>query len=397
MDVTFMLSQGPRGAGFIGRHFPLAKELAGLGHRVRTLAPHSAFDGLETRHLWQDGVEVYYVGQMHVRKSGGRKTYLGRFELLRVAAVTARRMARLAASLPADAYQVCKAQPVNGLAALAARRLRPRPLYVDSDDFETEYNRYSAPWQRAVVNWFERTLPRTAQGVTAQTRFNVERNVAYGVPAERVLYVPNGVDRERFAAVSRKACRRLRAELGLDGCRVIVYVGKLSVATHAVDLLLGAFARVRRQEPAARLLLVGDGQDYDGLREQAAALGLAAAVRFAGWVAPERVPVYYGLSEVSAEPVRDDVLARSRSPLKVVESIAAGVPVVTGDVGDRREIVGDAGLLVPPGDEAALAGGLLRLLRDRELHGRVTAAAVRGRERLCWDVLVHRFERVYRL
>jgi len=397
VHVTFLLSQGPRGAGFIGRYLPLAKELVGLGYHIRLLASHSAFDTLATRHLWQDGVEVFYMGQMHVRKSGGRKTYLGRFELLQAVALTTWRMFRLAASLPTDAYHVCKAQPVNGLAALMARRLRPHPLYLDSDDYEAAFNRCSTPWQRHIVAWFERALPRLARGVTAQTRFNVERNISYGVPAAQVLYVPNGVDRARFADVPEQACRRLRRELGLAGRKVVLYVGKLSVATHAVDLLLSAFAQVRRRDSAACLLLVGDGQDYDRLQAQAAGLNLGDSVHFTGWVAPRRVPVYYRLADVSVEPLRDDLLALSRSPLKVFESMAACTPVVTGDVGERREIVGDAGLLVPPGDAAALAAGLLLVLQDRRAQAHMAAAAAARRERFYWDVLVHDFAKVYLL
>ena len=68
----------------------------------------------------RDGVEVFYVGQMHVRKVGSHKTYMSQRELLKVVATTTWRMFRLAATLPTDAYQICKAQPINGLAALLA-------------------------------------------------------------------------------------------------------------------------------------------------------------------------------------------------------------------------------------------------------------------------------------
>ncbi len=70
--------------------------------------------------------------------------------------------------------------------------------------------------------------------------------------------------------------------------------------------------------------------------------------------------------EVSVEPVYDDLAARARSPLKILESLAVGTPVVAGDVGDRREMLydGQAGLLVKPGDSDALATGILALLQD---------------------------------
>ena len=69
---------------------------------------------------------------------------------------------------------------------------------------------------------------------------------------------------------------------------------------------------------------------------------------------------------VSVDPVREDDVARARSPLKIVESLALGVPVVTGDVGDRHEVLGPAGRTTVPGDACALARVLQDLLGDRE-------------------------------
>jgi glycosyltransferase involved in cell wall biosynthesis len=112
---------------------------------------------------------------------------------------------------------------------------------------------------------------------------------------------------------------------------------------------------------------------------------------------PERVPVYLKLADVSVEPVLDDEVARARSPLKVFESMAVGTPVVAGDVGDRREILGDAGVLVSPGDVRALAEGLRFALEDADAHRCMSEIAISRSERYYWDVLVHDFEQVYRL
>jgi glycosyltransferase involved in cell wall biosynthesis len=89
-------------------------------------------------------------------------------------------------------------------------------------------------------------------------------------------------------------------------------------------------------------------------------------------------------------------VARSRSPLKIVESLASGVPVVTGDVGDRREVLGDsAGLLVAPGDARALAGGIVAALGDQALHRRLADGARARAERYRWDRLARAWQRVY--
>lgn len=397
MHITFLLSQGLDGASSVGRHFPLAKELVKLGYQVRLLAPHPAFNTLTVQHFWRDGVEVFYVGQMHVRKVGSRKMQLTRSELLKVVLVTTWRMFLKAVRMPTDAFQLGKAQPINGFAALMARCLRWKPIYLDSDDYETAFNQFSAGWQRRVVDGFERALPRLARGVVTHTRFNVERHISYGIPAERVLYVPNGIDRERFARVTRQDVRALRTKLSLKDVPVIIYVGNLSLSSHPVDLLLSAFAQMHRRERSAHLLLVGGGKDYDALHARVSEMGLEGHVRFTGKVAPEQIPLYFKMADVSVEPVYDNLVARSRSPLKVFESMAAGTPVVAGDVGDRREVLGEAGVLVPPGDANALAEGLLNVLQDQSARQAMAEAAAVRCERYYWDVLVHDFVQVYQL
>jgi glycosyltransferase involved in cell wall biosynthesis len=109
------------------------------------------------------------------------------------------------------------------------------------------------------------------------------------------------------------------------------------------------------------------------------------------------VAAYYRLGDCAVDPVRDDVHARARCPLKVLESMACGVPVVTGDVGDRRELLGEgrAGLLVRPGDAAALAAGLQTLLADQGTQRTMGQAALREAERYRWDRLACGVEEFY--
>jgi glycosyltransferase involved in cell wall biosynthesis len=221
--------------------------------------------------------------------------------------------------------------------------------------------------------------------------------LALGIPEERITRVPNGIDRERFARTDPGRVEALRAELGLSGCTVVAYVGSLSSPSHPLDLLLDAFSRIYRAEAASKLLIVGGGEDYDRLREQVVQMGLGDAVLFVGRVPAREAPVYYRLSDVLVDPVYDDPVGQSRMPLKLFESWASGVPFVSGDTGDRREILGTppAGVLVRPGDASALADGILNVLRRPQ-----DAAAYRrrGLERVSnydWDHLARKMEAVY--
>jgi glycosyltransferase involved in cell wall biosynthesis len=279
---------------------------------------------------------------------------------------------------------------------MAAGMLQRR-LFVDCDDYEAGGNRFGAAWQQRIVQLWEDHLPRNADAITVNTRFLQERYKAQGIPTERIQYVPNGVAPSRLIDPHARRVAGLRAGLGLGSVPVVVYVGTLSKTTHNVDLLLEAFALALPHVPDARLLLVGDGEDRAELERRSEALGLGEHALFIGAVAAHSVPVYLALAACSVDPVADDAVAAARSPLKIVESLALGVPVVTGDVGDRREMLGqEAGVLVAPGDAQALADGLVVVLKNQQYRGKLAAGARERSAAYRWDQLALQWLNIYR-
>ena len=378
----------------LGRYDPLARELSHLGRTVEVLALHHDWANLPCKSFVEAGVRVVYAGQMHVRKSGSRKTYFGPGQLLWVSLAATLRLAWTVARSRADVIQLCKPQPINALAVKLGRR--GRPVFCDCDDYEAQTNRFSGEWQRRVVTHFEDGVMRYAAGLTVNTRFTFERYTALGFPSQRIKYVPNGVERTRFTKTTNAAQLRKKWQIA-EADPVIVYVGTIGLLSHPVDLLLAAFAQVVQIMPNAQLLMVGGGEDFDRVQDLARQLNIDRRTLFTGRVAPDEVPDYLVLATVTVDPVRDDLIARARSPLKVLESLAMGVPVVTGDVGDRRELLrdGQLGMLVQPGDSDALAAGLLTLLQQPRQRTEMARAALAQRERWYWDHLVHDFAQVY--
>jgi glycosyltransferase involved in cell wall biosynthesis len=378
----------------LGRYGPLARELTRLGHSVEVLALHYDWANLPHKSFNEAGVSVTYAGQMHVRKAGSRKTYYSPGQLIWVSLSSAAKLARAVARSQADVIQLCKPQPINVLAVKVGRR--GRPVYCDCDDYEAQTNRFTGEWQRRIVTYFEDGVVRYAAGLTVNTRFSFQRYVALGYSAQRIQYVPNGVERSRFVKATRVAQLRKKWQIS-ESDPLIVYVGTIGLLSHPVDLLLAAFAQVVRVVPNARLMLVGGGEDFDRVQALARQLNLDRHTLFVGRVEPNEVPDYYALATVTVDPVQNDLIAQARSPLKVLESLAMGVPVVTGEVGDRGELLqsGQLGVLVKPGDSQSLADGVLSVLQQPARRADLAHAALAQRERWYWDQLVHTFVQIY--
>ena len=381
----------------VGRWFPLAKEMVRLGHTVHLVTLHHNYHrGMENPYQ-KDGVWIHVVGQMHVRGWGDSRRTLGGFQLIGVALVATWALWRRARRLDVDAYHICKPQPMNGMAGLLAARWTGRPCYLDCDDYEAKANRFAHRGQKLLVRWFEDSLPRRMAGVSVNSRFLAERVRGLGADPQRIVYVPNGVDWDRFAALDHRAGLRLRQQYGLQDRPTVLYAGTLSLTGHPLRLLIEAFAQMLPRVPAARLVLVGGGEDRPVLERQVQKARLQEQVTFVGPVPPEQVPAYLLLGDVSVDPVMDDAVARARSPLKVLESMACAIPVVTGDVGDRRELLagGQAGLLVRPGEAGALAEGIASLLLDPERRAQMGAAGRQQVQTYRWDRQVLRFLSLY--
>jgi glycosyltransferase involved in cell wall biosynthesis len=187
------------------------------------------------------------------------------------------------------------------------------------------------------------------------------------VPREKLAVVLNGINTEPFRQpLDRAAVRR---SLGIPAAAPVVgTVGRLNEVKRQ-DLLLRAFAQVRKTRPAARLLLVGDGPMRGELEALAASLGVTAAVHFAGYQAqPER---FLGIMDVFALTSRMEGL-----PLAILEAWAAGLPVVASSVGGVPDLIqnGRNGLLFESGDEATLTRLLGELLGNPDRAAPLGAA-----------------------
>jgi glycosyltransferase involved in cell wall biosynthesis len=213
--------------------------------------------------------------------------------------------------------------------------------------------------------WFRRLALARAQPIVLPSRTleKIAREV-WGFSAEKIAYIPNGVDCARFEGQADPA---LCAELGLDGrVPVIGTVAGLRPEKN-VARLLRAFALVLKQHPA-RLVIVGTGAQQEMLATLAHELGIATHVVFAGHLARvERILPAFSVYAISSDT--------EQMPISLIEAMATGLPVAAVDVGDIAQMVaGDNRRFVTPIDESALASAIAALLADPAKRTAIGAA-----------------------
>lgn len=209
-----------------------------------------------------------------------------------------------------------------------------------------------------------------------------------GIEPERLIVRPNGVDTDRYRPdVDGFDVRR---RLGIDASPVVGFVGTFGM-WHGAPVLARAARRVLRERPRARFLFVGDGRDR---RECEAILEEhRESVRFTGLVPQEEGPAHLAAMDVLAAPhvQNPDGTRFFGSPTKLFEYMAMGRAIVASRLEQIGDVLDDGttALLVPPGDEAALAGAIVRLLDDAELRARLGGAArARALARHTWTANV---------
>ena len=398
--ILFLLTQSLESPGGGGRFFPIAKALTKKGVPVTLIALHHDYKNLKQKQFVKEGVTVKYVGQMHVHKSANGKTYFKPWQLIWITAIATIKLTLAALQTPCDIVQICKAQPMNGISAWVLYILKRKPIFLDGDDLEAVNNRFSNQWQQKIVAWFENWIPSFVDGITVNSNFIKNHFIALGYPDEQIRFVPNGVDRECFDIISNpdfdQEITRLRQSLNLESnFHIITYVGSLSLVCHAVDLLLEAFVLVRKHIPNAVLLIVGAGENYTELTKLANQLDISDAAYFTGYISQNNIPYYYSLADVTVDPHRNTLASESSFPLKLVESIACGIPCVTTDIGDRKEMVGSSGMAVKPDDVHALAQGILQILTNKKLADEMKQESTKIREKIWWDTKVTTFINLY--
>jgi glycosyltransferase involved in cell wall biosynthesis len=234
-------------------------------------------------------------------------------------------------------------------------------------------------------------IGRGADAVISLTGHMSAELLGAGIPADRIVLIPNGVDCEQFAPVSPESRADLRRQLDWPLERPVVLFAARLAYQKAVDILLRSWKLVHERNPEALLVLAGTGALRAEMETFSHTLGLADAVRFLGWVETPR-PLYQA-ADLYVLASRSEGLS-----MALLEAMACGLPPVVSNIPGNADVVAEAenGLLVRPEDEEALAAALERVLRDAALRARLAAAARETVERrYSADLMNRRYARLY--
>jgi glycosyltransferase involved in cell wall biosynthesis len=395
MNVVMIGSFGLRRKGTVAaRAMPIARALTGRGHCVTVLVPPWDEPSDAGREWAEDGVQVVNV------------ELPPRWPLVFHVLLTLR-LVRRALALRPHVVHCFKPKAYAGLTHFVLWWLRrlgvagpSLRLVVDEDDWERAWNQVEpySPAQKWFFAWQERWGLRHADVVVVASRELARLTQGEGVPSSRIVYVPNGVWPGLFdRTAARPQAVRMLWELG-DAPVVLLY-------SRFVEFRLGRIVAIMRQvaaqEPRARLLVVGEGlyTEEAELDDMLNGAGLAALTVFTGWGQHDQLVDYFAAADLAIFPYDDTLINRAKCSVKLVELLAAGVPVVADAVGQNKEYIvdGETGLLVDAQDDLAFADAAVRLIKDDALRTRLGATAARSvRERFEWPELVPDVERAYR-
>jgi len=227
-------------------------------------------------------------------------------------------------------------------------------------------NDFNLPVLRKPGLWLSLRAVKSAARVAVRGTVTMDWLAAQGIPHESI-FVQHNVHPFKLFAPETQLNNGNDVEAGISRPFDLVYVGLLA-SYKRLDLTLKMFAHVCEQRPATRLLLVGDGPLRKSLEIQAAQLGIADRVHFAGRVEFNELPRHYNSARAFVMTSTGEGL-----PQAMVEAMSCGLPVIMpmdADIGDLAQHEVNA-LLYPAGDAPACAEAVLRLLNDATLYDRL--------------------------
>ena len=268
---------------------------------------------------------------------------------------------------------------------------RARSVFTLHDTAYLLFPEYHLPRNRIYLRaMMPRFLERADRVIAVSENTRRDALRLYRLDPGKIEVIPEGVDARFLPEVDDTIVSAVRRRYGLPE-RFILCISTIEPRKN-LTTLLEAYAALRHDHPDVRLVIVGGkGWLFERFFERLRSLGLEGEVVLTGYVPDEDVPALLNAAEVFAFPSEFEGFG-----LPPLEAMACGVPVVCSNAASLPEVVGEAGVLLPPRDVAAWVEALGRLLDDAQLREDLRARGLERASRFTWDAAARRTLDVYR-
>lgn len=219
---------------------------------------------------------------------------------------------------------------------------------------------------------------KRAKKLISVSEFTRRNLLRLGVPSSKIVVIPGGVDTGKFTPGVDTS--RIKKKYGLENKKVLLTVSRLA-RRKGIDMVIETLPELLKKFPELVYVVVGEGKDKRRLKEIARRKGVKEKVIFAGFVPPEKLPLYYGACDLFVMPSREEKRGDAEGfGLSYLEAGASGKAVVGGNSGGIKEAIRDGitGILVEPFSKEDLKEGILKLLKNDKLREEM---GKKGRER----------------
>jgi len=279
--------------------------------------------------------------------------------------------------------------PYTGLIGFLGAKTFGKVVVTDFNDLIAQYtiDVLDVPkksLKAKMLIFIQHFLVKHSDKVVAPTKFIKRYAVSLGVPEEKIVLIPNGVDTKTFKPM--KSCIREKLCSHMDHFKICVYCGRLD--NWAGAKIIEDLSRIAKgRNLNVKFLLAGDGAAKPSLEDN---------IIFLGKVEYENIPFILAGADVVLVPFPNNEVSHAASPLKLFEAMAMQKPVVASKVCGINEVISDGenGLLASPDDVNEWVEKLELILKSKKLCAKIAKNARKTAERFDWRLIANKFENV---
>lgn len=388
MKILFVTDINAYTGSWVGRYKPLLTELSKKGHHVNAILPGVSEFGDKQNEILNSRFTINYTGKAYRSDLIAQKKQSS-LTLIFISVINLILNLYKGLVLEYDVIFVGKPLPVSATTAKILSLIKRKPIHLDCDDYELHTNLITGRIQHLVIKTFEDFFPRYCHQVSTHNTFLANRLETVSRTKTTPCFIPNGIDSDRLDPFFPG---RPNNEL-----KTILYFGDLNLSTgHSIDILLKAYKIILLDKgfKSTQLVIAGTGRDYQKMRALGDELGITEHIRWLGRIEPNAIGKQISGCHIVVDPVAFHPGNLSRCPLKILEAMYMGKPVVTSDVGDRKRYLKDLGIYSEIGSSNDLARKIIETLNNKNLMRSYPEKLISMAEPYQWCHLSDTFEQI---